>query len=95
MDEKLQSLITFCSRNGRVCPQPQKWNELWEMLPDRTRVGLGWKPPLPLILAAWWETSSIEKKDRLKDHLIYAYQKGIMNEIDQFLRDLPDEQWNK
>ena len=95
MQPKLQSLIQFCSSNGRVCPQPQKWNELWEMLPDKTRDGLGWNPPLPLILAAWWEASSDEKRKRLQQDIIYADQKGLLGQVDQFLRDLTEEQWYK
>jgi hypothetical protein len=58
MKEKLSSLINYCSSDGRVCPLPMKWNELWEMLPGRKRVGDAWEPPLPLILAAWSESSA-------------------------------------
>ncbi len=95
MEPQLHALIQYCSSSGRICPQPQKWNELWEMLPDRTRDGYCWKPPLPLILAAWWETSPQEKKDRLQQHILYADQKGILSKVDQFLRGLADEQWYK
>jgi hypothetical protein len=49
----LHDLLNYVRDNRRVCPVPQRWNELWEMLPDRKRVGNGWEPPLPLILAAW------------------------------------------
>ena len=45
-------LIAYCRENSRVCPMPQRWNALWELLPNRKRVGGGWEPPLPLILAA-------------------------------------------
>jgi hypothetical protein len=70
-----------------------RWNELWEMLPDRNRKGLGWEPPLPLILAAWWETSALEKRNRFEEHLIYAERKGILEEVAVFLRSLPEDQW--
>ena len=40
----------------RICLRPDPWNKLWELLPDRKRVGNGWEPALPLILAAWYET---------------------------------------
>ena len=52
----LSDLLDYVRSNDRVCPQPQKWNELWEMLPDRRRAGEGWEPSLPLILDAWWDT---------------------------------------
>ena len=32
MTETVESLIAYCSQDGRVCPQPVFWNELWEML---------------------------------------------------------------
>jgi len=93
MTEQLQALLTFCRSNGRVCPQPLRWKELWEMLPDKKRNGLGWCPSLPLILAAWWEASLTEKRNRLEEHLIYAEDKGILENVGAFLRGLPEDQW--
>jgi len=52
VNESAESLIAYCRENSRVCPVPQRWNALWELLPDRKRVGGGWEPALPLILAA-------------------------------------------
>ena len=49
----VESLITYCRENSRVCPIPQRWSAFWDLLPSRTRVGSGWQPPLPLILGAW------------------------------------------
>jgi len=49
----LDEIIEFAQAEGRICPVPTRWNELWEMLPDCKRVGFGWEPPLPLTLAAW------------------------------------------
>ena len=36
------SFRTSCTRS----PQPQPWSELWERLPDKKQVGLGWIPSL-------------------------------------------------
>jgi len=69
MTESLDSLISYCQLNRRVCPFPTKWNELYEMLPRKTRVGGGFKPPAPLILAAWYEASDSMKRARLVEHL--------------------------
>jgi hypothetical protein len=60
----LADLMTEASKDGRVCPQPMIWDQLWELLPDRHRVGAGWEPPLPLILAACWEASDSDKRSR-------------------------------
>lgn len=93
MTEQLQTLLSFCQSNGRLCPQPMKWNELWEMLPDKKRKGLGWEPSLPLILAAWWEASPEQKRNRLQQHLLYAEEKGVLDKIETFLRGLSENEW--
>jgi hypothetical protein len=63
------------------------------MLPDRRRVGLGWDPPAPLILAAWWDTPAIAKMVRLQEHLRYAEAHGVLRLVDEYLRRLPEEDW--
>ncbi len=89
----LTELLQYVSANERVCPQPQKWSALWEMLPGRRRVGQGWEPALPLILAAWWETSAAEKVSRLGEHLRHAEAQGALAPVDAFLRSLTEEEW--
>jgi len=89
----LKDLLDYVRENRRVCPLPQRWNELWEMLPDHKRVGNGWEPPLPLILAAWWDTPAMLKMLRLEEHIRYADAHGLLPEVDRYLRDLKEEEW--
>jgi hypothetical protein len=91
--DQLNELLKFVQDEGRICPQPGKWHELWEMLPDKQRVGSGWQPPLPLILAAWDHATGIEKMLRLRQHIEYAEEKGVLTQIDRYLRDLPVSEW--
>ncbi|MBF0480022.1 MAG: hypothetical protein HQL26_11125 [Candidatus Omnitrophica bacterium] len=94
MDEKLNSLLEYVKLEGRVCPLPNHWNALWQMLPNRTQKSSGgWEPPLPLILAAWWESSALLKMERLAAHINYAAKHGDLDEVDQFLRNLIPDQW--
>ena len=93
MGETAQSLIAFCREKGRVCPQPMAWNELYEMLPNKRRVGLGWEPPLPLILAAWWDTPALPKMLRLAEHIEWAEQHGCLDTVGDYLRGLREEDW--
>jgi hypothetical protein len=72
---------------------PQQWNTLWEMLPNRTKAGLSWQPALPLILAAWHDTPALLKMLRLKEHIDWAEQQGVLKEVDKFLRSLPESEW--
>ena len=86
----LADLLSYVQANRRVCPQPQRWKGLWQMLPNRHRVGGGWEPPLPLILAAWWDTPPLLKMIRLHEHLEYAKRHGVFDQVDAFLRALPE-----
>jgi len=89
----MDELLKFVRANNRVCPLPQKWNELYEMLPDKKRVGSGYKPSAPLILAAWYETSAVMKILRLEEHIKYANKKGIIEKVDNYLRGLKESDW--
>ena len=91
--ENNQYIFEFIKSEKRVCPKPDLWNEIWEMLPNKEQVVSGWSPPLPLILSAWWQTSDQEKKDRLKTHLIYAEQNGVLEEVSVFLKNIDQDQW--
>lgn len=53
----------------------------------------GFNPPLPLILAAWWDAPIIAKIDRFRTHLEWAEQQGQLDEIGRFLRSLPEDEW--
>ena len=93
MPETPQSLIAFCRGNNRVCPMPQSWNALFEMLPNRKRTALGWEPPLPLILEAWDSTPAPLKTLRLAEHIEWAAEHGALESVAAFLRALPESQW--
>jgi len=91
--KQLDDLLAYVTKDGRICPEPGKWHELWEMLPDKHRVGSGWNPPLPLILVAWDHTCGLEKILRLKQHLEYAAEKGVLDQVELFLKNLTRDEW--
>ena len=72
---------------------PQRWNALWELLPDRKRAGGGWEPALPLILAAWDETPYLLKMIRVAEHIEWAAEHGALETVAAFLRGLPEGEW--
>jgi hypothetical protein len=94
MNKEADELIAYCRENNRVCPQPDRWNELWKMLPNRKQVGAGWEPPLPLILAAWYETPAMSKMLRLAEHIQWADTHGVLPKVAAFLRNLSEEDWH-
>jgi hypothetical protein len=89
----LTKLLAYVAAEGRVCPMPRRWDELWQMLPDRRQIGGVWKPLPPLILAAWWYSTAEDKRERLASHLRYAADHGVLNEVEQYLRGLAPEDW--
>lgn len=89
----LDALLRDWATQGRVCPQPQAWQRLWEMLPDKQRSGGGWSPPLPLILAAWHDATDAEKTERFRLHLAWAAQHAALDEAIAFLRSLAPSDW--
>lgn len=92
-EEKLKKLLKYVQADGRICPLPIYWQTLWEMLPNRKqKASGGWIPPLPLILGAWQEPGML-KRLRLKEHIEYAAEHGVLDEVDKSLRDLSEEQW--
>lgn len=90
----VDALLSYCMANDRVCPQPMRWHELWELLPGRRRVGAGWEPPLPLVLGAWWHTSNADKRQRLGEHIRWAQAHRALDAADSFLRDLNEGEWH-
>lgn len=67
-----EEVLAEIQKNNRVCPQPQKWQQLYEMLPNKKRIDSGWKPSLPLILSALSDTPAISKIIRLREHIEWA-----------------------
>ena len=93
MSDTVESLVAYCRENNRVCPLPNLWKRLWEMLPNRVQVEAGWQPPLPLILAAWHDTPAMPKMLRLAEHIGWAAEHGALESVGKFLRELREEDW--
>ena len=92
MTNLLELLFVYCNELDRVCPEPMKWHELYQMLLQHRRKD---SPELysPLILGGW-DTSNIEKIIRLQHHLKWAESHGCLPQADAFLRGLPEDEWH-
>jgi hypothetical protein len=73
---------------------PLPWHQVWDILPAKKRDGADWDPPLPLILAAWWDTSDDAKRERFELHLHWAAAHGALDTVAQFLRSFPESEWH-
>ncbi len=92
-NETFKQLIEYCQAEGRICPLPEYWNQLWEMLPEKQRAGAGWLPAAPLILAAWWDSVPLAKAARLREHIVWAHNHNGLVRVAIFLRALPESAW--
>ena len=90
----IEEVLAEVQKNKRVCPQPQRWQQLFDMLPDKQRKGAGWEPSAPLILAAWWDTPALSKMLRLREHIEWAASHDYIEEVSSFLRELAEDQWH-
>ena len=93
INNTVENLIKYCQEKNRVCPMPQKWDELWKMLPNKKRIGFAWEPSLPLILAAWHDTPALFKMIRLQEHIKWAETHSFFENVSIFLRTLPENEW--
>ena len=93
MNETAQSLIEYSRENGRVCPMPVLWVELWEGLPNLKRAGNSWEPSPPLILAAWHYASDEDKRNCLAGHIQWADKEGVLERVALFIRNLKKSEW--
>jgi hypothetical protein len=86
-------VLAIAGQNSRVCPLQHQWNNLYELLPAKRRIGYGLKPRLPLILAAWHDTPAMTKVLRLQEHINWANSHGSLAIVAGFLASLPEVQW--
>jgi hypothetical protein len=49
---------------------------------------------LPLILAAWWESSDDEKRSRLELHVRWAAEQGVLDGVAEFVKSLTEDEWH-
>lgn len=88
---RIEEDIEIIQRNSRVCPQPNKWAELYGLLPNKRRTGSGFIPSAPLILGAWYHSNDFQKMTRLKEHIEWAFQNGAFDDIIDFISNLKEE----
>ncbi len=76
--------------NDRICPKPQQWNHVWEIIKSKTEE----KISMPLILAAWWGTSDSEKMERFEYHLDVAKKLNVLTEVKLYLHSMNENDWH-
>lgn len=93
---RAQALVAFLEAQEYICPWGDAWDKLWKMLPGRKQQGTGgWEPALPFILTGWYISDDAQKKERLLEHIAWADQRGVIEKVDRYLRELAPEKWHR
>lgn len=90
----LVEVMVEARRNNRVCPQPGRWQQLYDILPGKKRSSAGWEPAPPLVDAAWDGTPSIPKRMCLRQHIEWAASHGALLQVYTFMKSLPETEWH-
>ena len=90
----LPVVLALAAESGRICPEPQQWSRLFELLPETRHDGYGSIPGAPLILGAWEETGDEEKLMRFREHLEWAASHGALERVHSYLGSLSESEWH-
>ncbi len=89
----LEEALAVAQSNSRICPKPRGWKRLYEMLPDREQGKATRELGLPLILAAWYDSTPFSKMWRLREHLEWAEEHGALDDVLKYISTLPESEW--
>jgi hypothetical protein len=89
----IDEVMVEARRNNRVCPQPDVWQRLHDMLGATTTAIHGGPVQPPLTGAAWDRTPPLAKRMCFRDQLEWADAHGCLRPVMTFLQGLPEEHW--
>lgn len=89
----LDSFINEVTKNNRVCPNPRFWADL-HALATASDFNNHTPPSLPLILGAWWDTSDLDKAERLRELIDWCYHTSVSDVAWTFIKSLDESEWH-
>lgn len=90
LDEVLQE----ARRGNRVCPQPESWHALFEILQRHAAVKQLKLPASPLTGKSWKATPSLAKRMCLREQVEWAAAHGCLTPLYDGLKSIPDTDWH-
>ena len=95
LSEKAQALLEYCLMNDRVCPERDFWNHLWVInAKTKTFDSLLNQNKLPVLDKNSTEKEKIQRSVRLRKYIEYADKNKLIDEMDKFLRSIPEDKWH-
>lgn len=89
-DVTVDDVLVEARRNNRVCPMPAIWQRLYAYLPN-TGPHL---PTVPATHAEWKQVPNLQKRARLREHIQWAASQGVLRQVYEALRKLPENRWH-
>jgi hypothetical protein len=86
----VDEVLVEVRRNNRVCPLPAIWQRLYAYLPN-TGPHLS---PVPASHAEWRQVPPLQKRARLREHIEWADGQGVLRQVYEALRKLPEHRWH-
>jgi hypothetical protein len=88
----LYEALAEIRKDNRISPQPTRWLEFYRLLLQQ---GDGAAlPPEPLTGSAWASTPSLAKRMCFREQVEWAGAHGCLAPAFEFLRSLPETDWN-
>ena len=95
LSEKAQALLEYCLINDRVCPKRDFWNHLWVInAKAKTFDSILNQNKLPILDKNSTEKEKIQRSVRLRKYIEYADKNKLIDEMDNFLRSIPEDKWH-
>ena len=95
LSEKAQALLEYCLINDRVCPKRDFWNHLWVInAKAKTFDSILNQNKLPVLDKNSTEKEKIQRSVRLRKYIEYADKNKLIDEMDNFLRSIPEDKWH-
>ena len=89
----LDAAMLVARRNNRVCPRPERWQELHGLLPARKTTRGSQQPPVPPTGPAWSKTAPLTKRLMFREHIEWAEAQGVLENVMSFMQKMPETDW--
>ena len=87
------TVLALSKKNNRICPKAGQWLMLHDILTLGGRRTLKPAAPEPVTGRVFHATSSINKRIRMRDQILWAADYGGLAAIYEFLLLLPEDEW--
>lgn len=86
----IDDVLVEVRRNNRVCPLPTVWVRIHALIPNKPTQLAG----VPATREEWSRLPSLQKRARLREHIEWAAVQGVLPQVHQVLKALPEAKWH-